>query len=327
VNVDPKSIKSGTYIAVNTWDGLSTLIMLGTGGRTSHTAMAVWEGDQLYVVESTDSDPTGGYYWPPPYGVIRNTWANWLKFAKNATYQVNLAVLKPEWQAKFDEKKFWDYFSTIEGMPYGYQTFVYTFLDTYPVKNLPLPMDDDVANWLISGFDRILPNDTGEVSVYRIFTEGLNKRLNVTCPNIACISRNLLRMGWNSLTRVSEITDNDEWRFDVAQNYSMTCSQFVGRAYQKAFGSAWPADFSGNEQTPKDNYQMALFDANYWTHANCPIGLSHDTGNGQTCQLMGKHKMPLNDFNTVPIYAGMNNHCPSQWPGFFRCPASNLACC
>jgi hypothetical protein len=29
----------------------------------------------------------------------------------------------------------------------------------------------------------------------------------------------------------------------------------------------------------------------------------------------------------VVVAAQMNNHCPSQWPNYERCPASNPQCC
>ena len=60
-----RSVRSGDTLAVLKLDGLDPLIAWGTGGRTGHTTMAVWEGDELYVCESTDASPTGAY-WPPP---------------------------------------------------------------------------------------------------------------------------------------------------------------------------------------------------------------------------------------------------------------------
>jgi hypothetical protein len=43
---------------------------------TGHSAIAVWEGSTLYVCESTDKNPFGPIYWPPPYGVIRHEWVS-----------------------------------------------------------------------------------------------------------------------------------------------------------------------------------------------------------------------------------------------------------
>jgi hypothetical protein len=44
--------------------------MYGTGSYTGHSAVAVWEGDTLYVCESTDANPFGPVCaWP--YGSER----------------------------------------------------------------------------------------------------------------------------------------------------------------------------------------------------------------------------------------------------------------
>jgi hypothetical protein len=73
------------------------------------------------------------------------------------------------------------------------------------------------------------------------------------------------------------------------------------------------SSIAGNEQTPKDNYQTALFDGAFFTNANCPGGvISPSTGRGSFCQIMGPFEMPLNEYNTVPLYGGMNSRCPSQ---------------
>lgn len=62
--------------------------------------------------------------------------------------------------------------------------------------------------------------------------------------------------------------------------------------------------------------------------SNCPGGVFTDpTGNGAYCMLTGPYVLYLNGYNTVPIYAGMNNACPAQWPTYVRCPADNPACC
>lgn len=48
------------------------MIAFGTGGLTGHSAIAVWETDPatgirtLYVCESTDKNPLGPVYFPPP---------------------------------------------------------------------------------------------------------------------------------------------------------------------------------------------------------------------------------------------------------------------
>ena len=102
-HIAPSLIKSGDYLAVARFDGLDPMVMFGTGGRTGHSTVAVWEGSQLYVVESTDANPFGASYWPPPYGIIRTPYDQWIAQAVNASYMVGLLPLAPAYAGKFNE--------------------------------------------------------------------------------------------------------------------------------------------------------------------------------------------------------------------------------
>ncbi len=48
--IDASLIKSGDYLAIARFDGLDPMIMWGTGGRTGHSAVCVWDNGTLYVV-------------------------------------------------------------------------------------------------------------------------------------------------------------------------------------------------------------------------------------------------------------------------------------
>jgi type III secretory pathway component EscR len=75
--LDESLIHSGDYFAISRLQGADTIIMYGTGGMTGHTAVALWIGDELFVVESTGVKD----YWPAPYGVIRTPYRKWMKQA------------------------------------------------------------------------------------------------------------------------------------------------------------------------------------------------------------------------------------------------------
>ena len=80
----------------------------------------------------TDSDTNSSvdHFWPPPYGVIRTPYEQWLDQAENANFIVAILKLSEEYQSQFDEKKATSWFETVQGSPYGWHNFVYTFLDT-----------------------------------------------------------------------------------------------------------------------------------------------------------------------------------------------------
>jgi hypothetical protein len=74
--------------------------------------------------------------------------------------------------------------------------------------------------------------------------------------------------------------------------------------------------------------QMQIFDPAHFTSDNCPTGLM-TTPAGTYCQMMGPYEMPLNDYNTIAMYPGINNNCPSQvWAALpqFSLPFSQAIC-
>lgn len=158
--------------------------------------------------------------WPPPYGIIRTPYSRWIQLAHQADYHIGLLPIAPDHAKAFDETKFWAWFKgTMEGQPYGFHNFIYSFLDTAdPMANLPKPFDDAVATWLVSFLDRLL-GDSGEVNMYSIFTAALNQRLKTNCRTMDCIFPVLLAKNL-TLGEATAIPEQDEWKYDDGKNFS-----------------------------------------------------------------------------------------------------------
>ena len=326
--IDKHSIRSGDTLQVVKLDGLDQLISWGTGGRTGHVTVAVWgEDGELYVCESTDASPFGSY-WPPPYGIIRTPWDQWVQLALKAEFVVDILPLSKGAAEAFSEKAFWAWFHIVQGMPYGYHVMLYSFLDTYaPAQNLPLPFDAQSIDYMLPHLDKLVGHDnvTTGSNMYALLGEGLNHRLNVTCTGtgmMACLSTVLVQRNM-TYAEATAIPENDSWRYDANAstgfrgNYSMMCSAFVANAYKAAMGSFLPP-FQSHEFTPKDVYQMQIFDdspSGHFNSDNCPGGLIQSP-TGSYCQLLGDFELRLNGYNSVRPYQGMNNHCASQWPNY-----------
>jgi hypothetical protein len=113
----------------------------------------------------------------------------------------------------------------------------------------------------------------------------------------------------------------------------MTCSQFVTEGWKAAFSMAAPwNEIQGTEATPKDNYISQMFNGTYYNANNCPRGGLRTTPQGTYCQWLGHFQLDLKGYNTIPLYAGQNNRCPSQWTRdpatrYVRCPANDPMCC
>lgn len=323
VTVDKKNIRSGDYLAILRLDGLDPLVMFGTGGHTGHSAIAVWDKDELYVCESTDANPFGPVYWPPPYGVIRTPFDRWYQLAINASYHVGLLPLASNIADKFDETAFWSWFNQVEGLPYGYHNFLYSFLDTYPLKNLPAPITSETFTFTINAWARLINNNDTKVNVYSMIIQGLNKRLDTSCGDLTCVNQ-FMDSHNTTLAEVMAIPEQDEWVY--SDGHSMVCSVFAFEGWKAGLSAVMPSPMQGTEQTPKDNYQAQMFDPNRWNESNCPGGVQ-TTENGSYCQLLGPYVLTLPGYNSIPLYAHMNERCPSEWPGYERCPADKLECC
>merc|ERR1712093_569099 len=163
VVIDSSLLRTGDSLAIVRLDGLDPLVCFGTGGRTGHVAtVLVDDNGEVFVVESTDANPFGKVYWPPPYGIIITPWKQWVEQAYKAEYMAALLPMNREY--KIDSAAMWKFFREVEGMPYGYRNFLFSFLDTYPMANLPAPMVAQSVDALMEGLDRLLPKG-GDVGV------------------------------------------------------------------------------------------------------------------------------------------------------------------
>ena len=333
--VDKAAIRSGDYLAILRFDGLDPMIAFGTGfGATGHSAVALWKGAELFVVEATDRDPFG----PAVFfgaGIIVTPFDQWVSLAINATYNVAILPLAPSLSAAFDVDAAWSWFGTVIGASYGYSNFLFSVLDSAdPFRSLPLPIDPFMLTPILNLADALLgpapANATWtSLTVETMLVHGLNKRMGTACATFACIiaATNVNKAAGRapaSFVAAAAIPEDDAWRY--GGNVSFVCSAFAAALYKVALAGELPA-FAATEQTPIDNVRAAMFDGARFTDANCPGGVVAPTrGNGSVCQLMGPVQMPLDGFNTVPLYAGMNAACGSQWPSYERCAGGGVAC-
>ena len=73
--IDTDLIQSGDALVVSRLDGLDQMIGWGVGSHIGHTAIAMRDQGELYVVEIQST-----WYWPT-HGAQRTKFANWIKYA------------------------------------------------------------------------------------------------------------------------------------------------------------------------------------------------------------------------------------------------------
>jgi hypothetical protein len=130
--------------------------------------------------------------------------------------------LHPDYAKKFNATAAQNWFYQVQGQPYGYHNFLFSFIDTAN-ENLPRPITQSLFEVVVYAWQRIIPIDA-QGSIYNMLIQGLNHRLNSNCTTLECIYEIIDPKGW-SLMDVAAMPEQDSWRY--GGNYSMVCSVFV----------------------------------------------------------------------------------------------------
>jgi len=142
-----------------------------------------------------------------------------------------------------------------------------------------------------------------------------------------------LRMGTNNLNTeeifillekrnmtfadILTITEKDNYVYPSipSPGRSFVCDVFVMSIYKAAgvFGDL-TNKFEASELTPKDSYQLKIYDDNWKMWPQCQKGFKY-------CQLNGKYMQYLIGFNSIQPYVHMNENCGATPPQYIRHPA------
>jgi len=299
---DETEIMDGDYIGTFSFqsgaegEGLSTLIAWGTGSHTTHTAVCLRINGTLYVLESNGE------------GIQKTPYKDWMNPASDVI--IALARLKPEIVQKFDSEAAVAWFSKVEGLPYGYENFIYGWIDTLNGNYPPPYTSEDIPVILVLGH-YLLPTEMDLV-----FAKGLNKRLGTSGLSVIdildyCVAKNL------SIGELVTYPEMDDYVYSDPTGPRMVCDVFVMQLYRQA-GVFGDIEFQATELTPKDSYQVQIFDAN-WQR---PQGCANDLNTPGYCQTSGMYWLELPNFNSIPPYANMDQQCSAIPPKYIRTPTN-----
>jgi hypothetical protein len=299
VNIDKNLIKSGDFLLISRFDGIDQLIMIGAGGKSGHSAVCTWMDGELYVVESQS-----GWYWPRS-GIQKNKWEDWIQWAYNADFNVILLPLREEYRQKFDVNKANEWFEKeVEGLPYGYHNFIFTWIDT-PANNFPFFTTSEITEFLFSLVSKVYPKGSD-----LFITDALNKRVGKTGLTFQQAVAEAARQGKS----VEELLAEPEPEgIEYVDGLNYVCSCFV-IAFWKHGGLFGDLDFSPNEFGPKDIYNLDIFDKDFQRPQEC----IDDNPDLPYCQIMGKFIINLDNYSVIKPYAHMNERCSSEGPDFIR---------
>jgi hypothetical protein len=300
---DESEIKSGDTFYIIRMDGLDPLLAWAMGSSTGHVTTAIWIDGELFVCESTIADS----YWPTDY-VQKTPYRTWIQQAQDADMQVVFAPLNDQARKNYNETAAVDFFHSVEGIDYGFQTMIWAWLDT-ALDNFPcLPPDfsSNCMQWeilepVIALVDRYV-NEIGD----QIWNAGLAKRLNSDVMRTAALYQEGARQGYTSMNQVIPIVEQDAWLYNTTrwgQPYvgkAMVCCVFVCNTWKEAgvFGDL-KDEINCAEFTNWDDYSLTIHADNYR-------------------QIIGDYTLTLNNFHTKDPYAHMAEHCPAYPPDYAK---------
>ena len=299
VNFDKNIIKTGDAIVISRMDFIDPLIMIGSGGRVGHCCVCAWKDGELYVLESQDA-----LYWPR-HGIQKNKWDDWVKWANRADFNVLHLPLREEYRNKLDVDKAWSWFENeVEGVPYGFHNFVFTWIDT-KTDSFPFITRNEFSELFFSLLYKFYPAGADLFG-----TEALNFRLNTTGLTIPQIIAEAARrnMTFEELMAIPE-----KEGLPYKDGVSYTCSCFV-IAFWEHGGLFGDKVVLPNEFTPRDLYMLDIYDKDFQRPKEC----IDDNPNVPYCQVTGTFVLELENYSTVEPYSHMNERCPSIGPDFIR---------
>ena len=324
VDVDEALIHSGDFFGVLRLDGLDPMLAWAMGSVTGHTVLALWMDEpqqprQLYIVESTNNNS----YWQVN-GIQRTPYRQWLKQAKNASYNVVWAPLSPAAAAAFNESAASAYFFTQEGFDYGYHNLLWGWQDTvsanYPClpPSFSLCLTPHHVQILFAFIDRVLPT-IGDV----LFSQAWNKRLGTEGLSFAELLQAANQTVKIPAEQVPVLVERDEWQYATSRygapavGPAQVCCVFVCNVWKAAglFANLSSA-FQCAEQTNFDDYSLDFLTT---LGPQLPKQCSSADPSNPLCQLEGKYSLELGPaYGTRSPYPHMGESCPSLAPDYSR---------
>uniref|UniRef100_A0A7S3JJD4 Uncharacterized protein n=1 Tax=Euplotes harpa TaxID=151035 RepID=A0A7S3JJD4_9SPIT len=298
VDLDESEIHDGDFLAITRLDGLDEIIMWGTGGHIGHSTVALTLDGELNIVESQDA-----WYWPK-HKIQRNPYKQWVQYAKNCDFHVMVLPLKDEYRQKFNRTAAIEWFESVEGMPYGYHNFLFSWIDTVE-DNYPPALPKDFIAIAFEMFGELMPS-----VIETFFLQAMNHRLGTQGLDFHQVVTEAAKRNTTMLQLMAE-PELDGWWY--SDGYSYVCSCFVVGVY-KAAGLFGDMEINAVEFTPKDVYQLDIFNATAELPQKCKDadpGLPY-------CQILGKYRMTLPGYSTVSAYPHMNENCASIAPDYVR---------
>lgn len=298
VLIDASLIRSGDLFASVRFDGVANIAHVVSGSVIGHCAIAMWDKEELYIIDTEDG---GGNL---RKGIKKTKYKEWIHHLDLYDNSLILVPLKDEILKKFNTENAWTIFTKIEGLPYGYESFLFSSQDTLK-DNKPDYLDSDFIGTILNVVERYFPS-----FAQRIAGKGYNKRINSEGLSFSNIWEKVYEKN-TSFDELNRIVENENWKYENKIN--LICSALVVFLY-KAAGLFGNLKINSQEFTPYDLFSLNFFEQN----SNRLIGPCKGRMVNGYCQLMGRMLLNVTNTNLVEPYDNMAENCPSIPPLYER---------
>ena len=298
-----RNAKSGDIMCRYAGSGTSSIILWATGAQCSHIAVYMWgkkgtaDQGKLFVLQSNEDG-----IWKQP---IADFWAD------NQNTTTVMLPVSAAYRAKFNEDKAWEWFETVNGLPYGIHNMFFTFLDT-PENNWPQAITTDSWFTFMNILNKVAPSKPGdEGPADKIMGQALNHRLGTQGLSLPEIVLEAAKRGL-TMGELIAMPEQEGWLYDGNPNY--VCCAFAAALWYHG-GLFGDMTILPNEFTNEDIFSIKVYEDNYTLPPECQA----NDPELPFCVTSGIYKVDPRNFNKVSPYSHMNEACPSKAP-FYRRP-------
>ncbi|XP_008812430.1 uncharacterized protein LOC103723322 [Phoenix dactylifera] len=308
--INPDDVHSGDLLVLSKirgrWGGFETLEKWVTGAYAGHSAVFLKDSEgKLFVGESGHENEKGEDV------IVVMPWEEWWDYEQtkdDANPHIAYLPLHPDVRAKFNSTAAWEYAESMIGKPYGYHNMIFSWIDTIS-GNYPSPLDSHLVASAMTMWNKLQP-----AYAANLWNEALNKRLGTEGLDLPAIMVEAEKLGI-SFDKLLTVPEHDNWVYSDGK--SASCIVFILAMYKDA-GLFDPiaSNIQVTEFTIKDAYTLNFFESNSsrlpeWCNKDDNVKLPF-------CQIMGRYRMELPEFNTIQPYPHMNERCPSLPPDYAR---------
>jgi hypothetical protein len=298
VLLDPKYIHSGDFFGLTRFDGVANVAHVVTGSPVGHCAMALWDEGTLWVIETEDG---GGN---TRKGIKRTEYKEWIHHADLGDNSVVLVRLKKELRDKMNVPGMWAAYKLIQGIPYGFNNFIFGSQDTLD-QNRPDYFDPNFVVTFAGVLFKWFPS-----LINRVLVNGLNMRLGTKGLDVDGIWQEIYEQRV-TVPELLAIVEDEDWLYP--EGISLVCSSLLVYLY-KAGGLFGDLTINSPEFTPMDVLVLDFWDLDDQQLIDACKGRAPRG----YCQIMGIFDMDLGRIGYVTPYNNMNERCSTMPPHYYR---------